>query len=196
MPPPAPLDAARVRGVLARITTEERELAERLRLSDEFRDHCETNAIGQTWGALFAFVLWHGRGRIWSVAETAAEHAARRQPYGAVEAQDPWLRLKTIVQRGMSAADEAAEAAGLVSADTEANPLEVDSVSQRVERSGRPPRYDWLEFAKEVVRIANTPDGLPDREAMQRHMMAWCRKTWGKSPHPATVRHALQKLWP
>jgi hypothetical protein len=113
MPPPAPLDAARVHGAFERMTAEERELAEQLRNSDEFHDHCETQGIGQTWGALCAFALWHGRGRIWSFGDTATEQAARRQAYEAIEARDPWLRLKTIVERAMTAADELDEAARL-----------------------------------------------------------------------------------
>ena len=92
---------------------EERELAEQLRNSDEFRDHCERQGIGRTWGALFAFALWHGRGCIWILGDTAAEQAARRQAYEAIEAQDPWLRLKTIVERAKTAADELDEAATL-----------------------------------------------------------------------------------
>jgi hypothetical protein len=100
------------------MTAEERELAEQLRNSDEYRDHCETQGIGQTWGALFAFALWHGRGRIWSLGDTAAERAARRQAYEAIEARDPWLRLKTIVEGAMAAADELDEAATLAKMTT------------------------------------------------------------------------------
>jgi hypothetical protein len=95
------------------MTTEERELAEQLRVSDEFRDHCDTQGIGRTWGALFAFALWHGRGRMWSLGGTAAEHTAQRRAFEAAEARDPWLQLRAAIEGAMAAADEADEAAKL-----------------------------------------------------------------------------------
>jgi hypothetical protein len=196
MPPPEPLATARVRAIIAHMRAEERELAEELRLSDEFRHHCETKGLGRTSGTLFACALWHSLGRIWVLGGSPEELEKQRRAFGEAEARDPWLQLRAALERAMAAADEADEAAEMRGADTEAEPSEVGSVPQQTEHRGRPPQYDWLEFAKEVVRIANTPDGLPDRETMQRHMMAWCKKTWRKAPHPATVRSVLKKLWP
>jgi hypothetical protein len=189
MPPPAPIATTRVHAIREHMTAEERELTEQLLLSDKFRDHCKIQGLGRTRGVLFAYALWHSAGRIWVIGRSPAERESQRRAFEKAEARDPWLQLRTAIERAMAAADEAAEMRG----DTE---VELPTVETVLQPRGRPPKYDWLEFAKEVVRIANTPDGLPDRETMQRHMMAWCKKTWGKAPHPATVRCVLKKLWP
>lgn len=38
----------------------------------------------------------------------------------------------------------------------------------RKNAGGRPPKWDWYAFAREMLRLANTPDGLPDRPALTR----------------------------
>jgi hypothetical protein len=46
-------------------------------------------------------------------------------------------------------------------------------------RSGRPPKYDWQEFHVQIALIANSPDGLPERQAELERMMAdWCFSKW------------------
>ena len=67
---------------------------------------------------------------------------------------------------------------------------------QRVNRGGRPAAWDWDAFIREVVRLANSVDGLPSRADLQRHMLEWCELTWGKSPADSTVRDQIAQIYP
>ncbi len=64
----------------------------------------------------------------------------------------------------------------------------------RQNKGGRPPEYDQMAFAAEVIRIANTPDGLPSRSDLHRQMVEWCQRSWGKEPSDSTLRDWLSKL--
>jgi hypothetical protein len=68
--------------------------------------------------------------------------------------------------------------------------------SQRKRKGGRRPEYDWYGVAREMIRLANTPDGLPDRSALREHLYDWCEKTWGKSPSDSMLRDLLARLCP
>jgi hypothetical protein len=60
---------------------------------------------------------------------------------------------------------------------------------------GRPVRFEWAAFWAEVVRIAITPEGLPDRPNLQRQMVNWCAEKWGDEvPADATIRNQLEHL--
>ena len=61
---------------------------------------------------------------------------------------------------------------------------------------GRPPKYDWDEFNREVVRRANTPDGLPDRNMLTRDMREWCIQHWGDEPSDSLLRERIAKIYP
>lgn len=61
---------------------------------------------------------------------------------------------------------------------------------------GRPPKWDWIAFDAEVVRLANTPDGLPERPALMHQMLDWCAEHWGDTPTESVVRDRLSKLYP
>jgi hypothetical protein len=63
-------------------------------------------------------------------------------------------------------------------------------------RGGRPPSWDWDAFDREMMRLANTPDGLPDRPALQKHMLEWCERTWGKSPADSLFRDHISRKYP
>jgi hypothetical protein len=64
-------------------------------------------------------------------------------------------------------------------------------------RGGRPPKYDWDAFWVEIVRRANTPDGLPeDRRELQRGMLDWCAETWGDAPEESEIRKRIGMLYP
>src|SRR4051794_5920971 len=54
--------------------------------------------------------------------------------------------------------------------------------SKRKNLGGRPPKFNWDAFWCHIVEIANTPDGLPDRAELQRHMMDWCAEQWDDTP--------------
>jgi hypothetical protein len=69
-------------------------------------------------------------------------------------------------------------------------------------KGGRPPKYDWDAFTRELIRIANL-DGLPtgrsggvDRAAIQRQMLNWCAENWLDMPAESVVRERLSKILP
>lgn len=64
-------------------------------------------------------------------------------------------------------------------------------------RGGRPSPYNQDAFKKEIVRLANTPDGLPDRAALFSHMADWCAENWGDNiPADSTIRNWIAKVYP
>ena len=63
-------------------------------------------------------------------------------------------------------------------------------------KGGRPEKYDWDEFWIEVARIANLPDGLPERQGeLVRHMLDWCAQTWEEIPGETTVKDRIRRLY-
>ena len=69
-------------------------------------------------------------------------------------------------------------------------------LSMKCRNGGRPKEYDWDAFAQEIVRRANTPDGLPDRARLTSDMAQWCFDTWGKQPADSALRERVSKLYP
>jgi hypothetical protein len=61
---------------------------------------------------------------------------------------------------------------------------------------GRPPKWNWLAFDAEVVRIANTPDGLPERHELNSLMLDWCMTEWKDTPAESAVRDRIAHLYP
>jgi hypothetical protein len=61
---------------------------------------------------------------------------------------------------------------------------------------GRPRKWDWDGFARELVRLANTLDGLPDRPATTKHMKEWCALEWGDEPADSVIRDRIARLYP
>jgi hypothetical protein len=64
------------------------------------------------------------------------------------------------------------------------------------DEGGRPPTYDWIAFDAEVVRMGNTPDGLPSRRELMHHMGEWCVATWGHQPAESMLRDRIRRLYP
>ena len=61
---------------------------------------------------------------------------------------------------------------------------------------GRPSKYIWDDFFIEVIRIANTPDGLPEKQsALEKHMMSWCQQHWAESIGESTVRERVRRIY-
>lgn len=61
---------------------------------------------------------------------------------------------------------------------------------------GRPRIYDWDSFYIQVVRIANTVDGLPPRLGeLERVMQEWCLENWGREPQESQIREKLTRLY-
>jgi hypothetical protein len=61
---------------------------------------------------------------------------------------------------------------------------------------GRPRKYDWDAFAAEMMRIANTPDGLPDRHTLTEQMKNWCTENFAEEPADSAIRDRISKLYP
>ena len=63
-------------------------------------------------------------------------------------------------------------------------------------RRGRPRTWKWDDFGKEVTRIANTPDGLPENQAdLVRTMSSWCLDTWGAEPADSLIRERISETY-
>jgi hypothetical protein len=61
---------------------------------------------------------------------------------------------------------------------------------------GRPPKWKWGDFDREVTRIANTPDGLPENQAdLVRTMSGWCLDTWGDEPADSLMRDRISEVY-
>ncbi|MER8388272.1 hypothetical protein NKH14_22625 [Mesorhizobium sp. M1380] len=62
-------------------------------------------------------------------------------------------------------------------------------------RGGRPSK-DWPDFLIEVVAMANTPDGLPDRQAdLERTMLAWGEENMSDPPKETAVRDMVSRIY-
>ena len=56
-------------------------------------------------------------------------------------------------------------------------------------KGGRPREYDWDALTIEIIRIANSPDGLPETQAkLVAQLLQWCENTWGKQPAESSVK--------
>lgn len=65
-----------------------------------------------------------------------------------------------------------------------------------VQKGGRPASYDWDSFIGEVVRIANTPDGLPEKQAdLVRKMQSWFSETYDAEPADSTIKTRISKIY-
>lgn len=68
--------------------------------------------------------------------------------------------------------------------------------ARRKNRGGHPGKWDWDAFYREIIRIANIPDGLPERPKLMKHMLDWCVREWGDEPALSGVRERVSKLYP
>tara|TARA_R110002020_G_scaffold56074_35_gene155387 strand:+ start:4384 stop:5019 length:636 start_codon:yes stop_codon:yes gene_type:complete len=63
-------------------------------------------------------------------------------------------------------------------------------------KGGRPQEYDWDSFTSEIVRRANSPDGLPERQAdLIRDMLQWFRDTFDMEPAESSVKARISKIY-
>lgn len=61
---------------------------------------------------------------------------------------------------------------------------------------GRPTEYDWDGFTMEIIRLANTPDGLPETQAeLVQIMLLWFNNTYGKEPAESSVKSRISKIY-
>jgi hypothetical protein len=73
-------------------------------------------------------------------------------------------------------------------------------VSQKTElvirRGGRPPEYDWDSFTMEIIRIANLPDGLPEKQAdLVKQMQEWFSQRFDAEPAESSVKTRISKIY-
>lgn len=64
------------------------------------------------------------------------------------------------------------------------------------DRGGRPPKYDWVPFYAEIIRIANDIDGLPERHVLVRQMMDWWSAQVDSPPSESVVRDRISAVYP
>lgn len=70
------------------------------------------------------------------------------------------------------------------------------SPTKKENRGGRPTEYDWDGFTLEVIRIANTPDGLPETQIeLVRAMLDWFVETQGTEPAESSVKARISKIY-
>ena len=105
---------------------------------------------------------------------------------------------------GNNAIIVAAGAAGRVSVDdVEAKSDLIASASvfvtqleQPANVGGRPAEYDWDSFMLEIIRRANTPDGLPDSQAeLIREMLQWFTDKFGSEPAESSLKLRTSKIY-
>ncbi len=57
---------------------------------------------------------------------------------------------------------------------------------------GRPRSHDWDALHREMIRIANTPDGLPESQAdLVRRMSDWWQEKFGYEPANSLLREKI-----
>ncbi len=63
-------------------------------------------------------------------------------------------------------------------------------------KRGRPPAYDWDAFYIEVIRIANTSDGLPTTQSeLERKMAQWFVNRYDKEPGETTLKDRVRRIY-
>ncbi len=65
-----------------------------------------------------------------------------------------------------------------------------------VNRGGRPTEYDWDALTMEIIRHANSPDGLPEKQAdLVREMLGWFSETYGTEPAESSVKQRISRIY-
>lgn len=76
------------------------------------------------------------------------------------------------------------------------NKTQAPEVAQPANQGGRPTEYDWDSFMLEIIRRANTPDGLPDSQAeLVREMLQWFTDKFGSEPAESSVKQRTSKIY-
>jgi hypothetical protein len=73
--------------------------------------------------------------------------------------------------------------------------VKVSPAARSADEGSRPPKFNWDQFWLELVRIANTADGLPeDRGELERRMLDFCVARFSDPPGAAVIRDKLAML--
>ncbi len=71
----------------------------------------------------------------------------------------------------------------------------ISSRGKAVRPRGRPPKYLWYDFLREVVRRADL-DGLPEKQAdLEKQMQEWCASEWGQEPTVSAIREIIAPIY-
>ncbi len=71
-----------------------------------------------------------------------------------------------------------------------------EKVDRHRSRGGRPPEYDWDAFVIEIIRIANSLDGLPEKQSeLIKAMLQWCEDTWGRQPAESGAKKKISEIY-
>jgi hypothetical protein len=63
-------------------------------------------------------------------------------------------------------------------------------------KGGRPAEYDWDAFTIEIIRIADLPDGLPEKQAdLVNMMIEWFSRTYDGEPAESAVKQRISKIY-
>ena len=99
--------------------------------------------------------------------------------FAEMKDQRPAFLFDTMLQSGSGPAASASGAPGPIKS-----------------KGGRPPEYDWDAFTVEIIRIANHPDGLPDKQSeLIKRMLQWCQDTWGREPAESGVKARVSNIY-
>ena len=64
---------------------------------------------------------------------------------------------------------------------------------------GRPAKYQWADFDKEMLKVANHPDGFDSvggKQGLVKHMEKWCADNWAEQPAGSQIRDHVGKRYP
>jgi hypothetical protein len=93
--------------------------------------------------------------------------------------QRPAFLFDTLLQSGSGPAASVSDAPGTIKP-----------------KGGRPTEYDWDAFAIEIIRIANHPDGLPDKQSeLIKRLLQWCEDTWDREPAESGVKARVSRIY-
>jgi hypothetical protein len=65
-----------------------------------------------------------------------------------------------------------------------------------VNRGGRPVEYDWNAFTMEIIRHANSIDGLPEKQAeLVEKMLNWFSENYDREPATSSVKDRISRIY-
>ena len=83
-----------------------------------------------------------------------------------------------------------------VAANNPDAPADKSPAPKAVNKGGRPREWDWDAMFIEMFRVANSPDGLPDKQAdMVRHLQSWFSKAIDAEPAETEIKARVSKIY-
>ena len=67
---------------------------------------------------------------------------------------------------------------------------------QHIPQLGRPRKWDWEQVLREIVALANTPDGLPDKQSdLESWVCERCQELFGDEPSVSQIRKKIAPIY-